>query len=160
MFINRYQYVWKNIDAIRRMEIIKLKNSKSYNEIYGGVTLTFFPISLIALPFMIPIILLKSERMNDFILKIQYALMILLYCLIAIVLSIPLLPLLYVKCIINAVYISLNNKREAFKGQNTIHLLFTLALNPPILFASMVVDLLSLPSMLMASEKGFEFKYQ
>jgi len=70
MFINRYQYMWQNIDAIRRMEIIKLKNSKSYNELYGGVTITFFPISLVALPLMIPVILLKSERMNDFILKV------------------------------------------------------------------------------------------
>ena len=160
MFINRYKFMWQNIDAIRRMEIIKLKNSKSYNELYGGVTITFFPISLIALPFLIPIILLKSERMNDFILKIQYSLMIVMFCIIAIILSIPLLPLLYIKCILNAIFISFNNKRETYKGQNTLMLLFTLTLNPPILIVSMVVDLLSLPNMLLMSEKGFEYKYQ
>jgi len=70
MFINRYKYVWQNIDAIRRMEIIKLKNSNSYDSLYGGVTLTFFPISVIVLPFVIPVVVFKSERLNDFILKI------------------------------------------------------------------------------------------
>lgn len=70
MFINRYQFVWQNIDAIRRMEIIKLKNSKSYNELYGGISNTFFPISIFTLPLIIPVVLFKSERMSDFVLKI------------------------------------------------------------------------------------------
>lgn len=69
MFINRYQYVWSNIDAIRRMEIIKLKNSRSFNEVYGGVTNTFFPISIFTLPLIIPVVFFKSERMSDFVLK-------------------------------------------------------------------------------------------
>ena len=70
MFINRYKYVWQNIDAIRRMEIIKLKNSNSFDNLFGGVTITFFPISVIVLPFVIPVVVFKSERLNDFILKI------------------------------------------------------------------------------------------
>ena len=70
MFINRYKFVYKNLAALRRMDIIKLKNSSSYDEVYGGVTMTFFPVSIIILPFIIPIIALKSERLNDFILKL------------------------------------------------------------------------------------------
>ena len=111
MFINRYKFVFQNIDAIRRMEIIKLKNSNSFDAIYSGVTITFFPISIIVLPFILPVILFKSERLNDFILKLQYALMIVLYCIIAVIISVPLLPLIYLKAIMNSIYIALNNKR-------------------------------------------------
>ena len=160
MFINRYKYVWQNIDAIRRMEIIKLKNSNSFDNLYGGVTITFFPISVIVLPFVIPVVVFKSERLNDFILKIQYALMILMYCLIAVVVAVPLLPLLYVKSIMNAIYILLNNKREAYKGQNLVGLIITVLINPIILVISLFIDLITLPSMLLADERNFEFKYQ
>jgi len=116
MFINRYQYVYVNIDAIKRMDIIKLKNSNSYDPIYGGVTITFFPISVIVLPFMIPVVAFESERLNDFILKLQYALMMFVYSLMAMVIALPVLPLLYIKAIINAIYIFLNNKRQDYKG--------------------------------------------
>ena len=69
MFINRYKFVYDNLEALRRMNIIKLKNSNKYDKLYGGVTITFFPISIIVLPFVIPVIMFKSERLNDFILK-------------------------------------------------------------------------------------------
>lgn len=52
------------------MNIIKLKNSSAYNRWYGAITTTFFPISLICLPFMIFLVIIKSERLNDFVLKI------------------------------------------------------------------------------------------
>lgn len=120
MFINRYQYVWSNIDAIRRMDIIKLKNSRSFNEVYGGVTNSFFPISILTLPLIIPVVFFKSERMSDFVLKFQYIFMIMMYCVIAIFLAIPFLPMLYLKCVANAIYISFTNKREEYKGQNSV----------------------------------------
>jgi len=69
MFINRYKVVWTNLEALRRMNIIKLKNTNSYDKLFGGVTITFFPISIIMLPFVIPVVVFKSERLNDFILK-------------------------------------------------------------------------------------------
>lgn len=160
MFINRYQYVWSNIDAIRRMDIIKLKNSRSFNEVYGGVTNTFFPISIFTLPLIVPVVFFKSERMSDFVLKFQYIFMIIMYCVIAIFLSIPFVPLLYFKCIANAIYISMTNKREDYKGQNTVQLLFTVFFNPPILIISLLIDFLSLPNFLLQSDKNFEYKYQ
>jgi len=116
MFINRLQIVYKNLAAIRRMDIIKLKNSSSFDPLYGGVTITFFPISIMILPFIIPVIIFKSERLNDFILKIQYGFMMMMYVIIAVIFSILILPLIYGKCIFNAFYIVLNNKREAYKG--------------------------------------------
>ena len=116
MFINRYKFVYKNLDAMRRMNIIRLKNSSSFDELTGSISITFFPISICVLPFIIPVVLIGSERLNDFILKIQYALMILFYCCIAVVFSIPILPLLYMKSVINAVYIFMSNKRQEYVG--------------------------------------------
>ena len=160
MFINKYKFVWTNLDALRRMNIIKLKNTNSYDKLYGGVTITFFPISIIMLPFVIPVVVFKSERLNDFILKIQYALMILMYCLLGFIISIPIIPMLYMKLIMNAIFIFFNNKRQDYKGQHLINALFTITLSPVILMISLVVDLLSLPSLLLVDEKSFEFKYQ
>mmetsp|Transcript_8089 Transcript_8089/g.13583 ORF Transcript_8089/g.13583 Transcript_8089/m.13583 type:complete len:171 (+) Transcript_8089:640-1152(+) len=116
MFINRYKFVYKNIDALRRMDIIKLKNSSSYDKLIGGVSLTFFPVNVFLLPFILPVVVFQSERLNDFILKIQYVFMIVMYCVIALLIALPLTPLLYFKCIANAVYIAMKNKREAFTG--------------------------------------------
>ena len=98
------------------MNIIKLKNTNSYDKLYGGVTITFFPISIIMLPFVIPVVVFKSERLNDFILKIQYALMILMYCLLGFFIAIPIIPILYLKLISNAIFIYFNNKRQDYKG--------------------------------------------
>ena len=97
--------MFKNLEADRRMNIIKLKNSISYDELYGGVTITCFPFSIIMLPFLLPIVILKSERLNDMILKMQYAAMILMYCVLGSIISIPVIPLLYLKLIINAIFI-------------------------------------------------------
>jgi len=142
------------------MNIIKLKNTNSYDKLYGGVTITFFPISIIMLPFVVPVVIFKSERLNDFILKMQYAVMILMYCLLGFGLSLPIIPLLYLKLISNAIFIYFNNKRQDYKGQHVLNALFTIAFGPIILFISLVIDLLSLPSLLLVDERNFEFKYQ
>jgi len=57
MFINRYKFVYQNLAALRRMNIIKLKNSSSFDAGIGGVTITFFPISILVLPFIIPVVI-------------------------------------------------------------------------------------------------------
>jgi len=159
MFINRYQIVYKKMASLRRMNIIKLKNSSSFDPLYGGVTITFFPISIMILPFIIPVIIFKSERLNDFILKIQYAFMMLMYVLIAITISIPMFPIMYSKCIFNSMYILLNNKREAYTGQNVVNMVFTVFLNPFIMLISLLVDLICMTGLLLRDERTFEFKY-
>ena len=105
MFINRYKFVYQNLEAFRRMNIIKLKNTNSYDKLYGGVTITFFPISIIMLPFVVPVVIFKSERLNDFILKIQYAVMMLMYCILGSIVSLPIFPMLYFKIIVNGIFI-------------------------------------------------------
>jgi hypothetical protein len=116
MFINRYKVVFKNLDALRRMNIIKLKNSSSFDKVIGGVSITFFPISIILLPFIPAVVMVKSERLNDFILKMQYVILVIFYCVIAVVLSAPIFPLLYFKAVLNSIFILMNNKREVYKG--------------------------------------------
>lgn len=159
MFINRYTFLWRNLDALKRMNIIKLKNSSDYDRLYGGVTITFFPISIVVLPFIPFVVLFKSQRLNEFILKIQYSLMILLYCILAVLISIPLIPILYAKCVCNALYIAINNKRVDYQGQNLVQLVGTVLLSPFVIIFSLLVDLVSLPSLLLKDEKNFEFKY-
>lgn len=86
--------------------------------------------------------------------------MILFYCGIAVVLSVPILPLLYMKSIFNAIYILMNNKRQEYKGQNIISMLLTIVFNPLILALSLLIDLITLPNLLLQDEKNFEYKYQ
>jgi hypothetical protein len=70
MFVLRYHHLWKNIEAIRRMDIIRLKNTQSYDPVFGAITMTYFPINIVLLPFLLPLMFLKSERLNDSILKL------------------------------------------------------------------------------------------
>ena len=70
MFINRYKIVYVNLDAFKRFTIIKSKNSIAYDKFIGGVTITFFPINLIMLPFASPIIIFRSKRASELLLKL------------------------------------------------------------------------------------------
>lgn len=151
MFINRYKTVWSNLDAYRRFMIIKLKNSVSYDKFIGGVTITFFPINLVMLPFSIPIIILRSKRMSDILLKFQYVIMIVLYCIMACTMIIPASPILLVKVYTNAFFIFATNKREAYKGENLIQLIMAVFLSPFVIALSIIVDILSLPNVLLKS---------
>lgn len=87
------------------MEFIHLKNTKNFDSKIGGVTMTFFPINFIIIPFILPVVGFQSERLSDFILKIQYAILIFIYCLIAIIFSVILIPLLILKSLINQIYV-------------------------------------------------------
>ena len=116
MFINKYKQVYKNLDAYRRFNIIKLKNSVAYDKFIGGVTLTFYPINIIMLPFIAPIVAFRSARVSDFLLKIQYVIMMLMYCGIASTFIVPMAPFLYLKILSNSIFILFNNKRQDYKG--------------------------------------------
>ena len=102
MFINRYKTVFKNIEAHKRFSIIKHKNSISYDRFIGGITITFFPINIILLPFILPIALLRNKKASGFLLKLQYGIMVMLYCMVAGCMIIPAIPLLYIKIIVNS----------------------------------------------------------
>lgn len=159
MFINRYKIVWKNLDAYRRFIIIKLKNSVSYDKFIGGVTITFFPINLIMLPLSGPIILLRSKRASELLLKLQYCIMIICYCFLAFLMVVPASPILLVKVYTNAFFILATNKRETYRGENVIQFIIAIFFTPFIIVVSIVIDLLSLPNTLLKSSTMFEHKY-
>lgn len=160
MFINRYKTVWVNLDAYRRFTIIKLKNSISYDKFIGGVTLTFFPINIIMLPFSLILTALRTKRGSDIMLKIQYSIMMIIYCIISAFMFIPTAPILIFKVYANSIFIFLTNKRETYMGENVVQLLMAIILGPILMFLSIVIDLLSLPNVLLKDGKNFEHKYQ
>jgi len=160
MFINRYKTVWINLDAYRRFTIIKLKNSISYDKFIGGVTLTFFPINIIMLPFSLILTALRSKRGSDIMLKVQYSIMMVIYCIISAIMFIPSAPILIFKIYTNSVYILLTNKRENYKGENIVQFLMTIILGPILMVLSIIIDLLSLPNVLLKEGTNFEHKYQ
>lgn len=160
MFINKYKEVWRNLDAYRRFNIIKLKNSVSYDKYIGGVTLTFFPINILMLPFIPFIVFFRSARASDFLLKLQYGLMMVMYCILAGIIIVPFSPILYMKVVANAIFIAINNKRQDYKGQNIIQLITAIFGGPFFIAISMIIDLTSLPGVLLRDSRGFEHKYQ
>ena len=117
MFNNRYQIVFKNLDFLRRLNIIKLKNSVSFDPFLGGITTSFFPINIILLPFIVPILVLKNKALNDLILKSQYVLMGVLYALLALLSCAVIIPLLYFKTCVNSIYIYSTQARQSYKGE-------------------------------------------
>ena len=160
MFINRYKTVYVNLDAYKRFTIIKLKNSVSFDKFIGGVTLTFFPINIIMLPFSVILASLRSKRASDILLKVQYSIMMVLYSLIAGILFIPMAPVLVIKIYANSLYIFATNTRENYKGENIVQLILTIFFGPILVVLSIFVDLISLPNVLLKDSKGFEHKYQ
>ena len=120
MFILRYVNVHKSIEADKRKDIILLKNVINNDQVYGAITMTYFPINIILLPFMVPLVIMKSERLNDTVLKLQYFLLIVFYIAIGAAISVVLLPLLYLKSILNACYIGIKNKRISYRGEGAV----------------------------------------
>ena len=114
--------------------------------------MTYFPINIVLLPFVVFLVLLKSPRLSDFVLKLQYTLLIIGYCVLGLILSCAILPMLYMKCVLNSVYMLKVNKREKYRGQNFINLVSTIFLGPFIVMGSLVKDLFVLNISLMKTE--------
>jgi len=55
-----------------------MKNHLGYDPIIGSITSTFFPINIIMLPLLIPVIIVKNKKLNEMVNKMQYAGMIVL----------------------------------------------------------------------------------
>lgn len=159
MFINKYKQVWKNLDAYRLLKIIRLKNAVAYDKYIGGVTLSFFPINVVVTPFILPILNMRSQRASDFLLKIQYILMIVMYLIMALVFTIPMAPFLYLKMMVNSVYI-LFNRPATYNGENVAHFFVAFLVGPLVILSSIVTDFVTIPSILLKDSKDFERKYQ
>ena len=160
MFINKYKVVWRNLDAYKRFNIIKMKNSISYDKFIGGCTLTFFPLNILMLPLIPPIIALRNPRASDFLLKMQYVTMMVIYSILAGAAIIPLTPILYIKSVANAIYIIFSQSREDYPGEKIVQLISSVIFGPIIISLSLVIDLLTLPNILLKDSRDFEHKYQ
>lgn len=62
--------------------------------------------------------MIKNERLSEFALRLQYLVMVLLYGLVMCFLFVPSVPLLYLKSIINVIYIACKRKRQDYRYQN------------------------------------------
>ena len=159
MFINRYKVVFDNLESLRLFKIINLKNSAQYDKTVGAVTLTFFPVNIIMTPLLIPIATMRSARLSDLVLKVQYTFMMVLYTFLALMMLLPLTPLIYLKVVINAMFVATTQKRVESHLQNCLQLLAAIGGGPIVVFASLVVDLASLPGALLKESGAFERKY-
>mmetsp|Transcript_30418 Transcript_30418/g.46594 ORF Transcript_30418/g.46594 Transcript_30418/m.46594 type:complete len:246 (-) Transcript_30418:419-1156(-) len=70
MFINKYKQMFTQLDSFRRFSIIRQKNAVVFDKYIGGVTMTFFPINMLMVPFIIPILYIRNARASDFVLKL------------------------------------------------------------------------------------------
>lgn len=86
--------------------------------------------------------------------------MVAMYCLIGIVLALPVIPIYYAKCVSNSLYIAGNKQRVDYRCQHVFKVMFTILLNPFLILLSLLLDLITLPSVLLKDEKKFNYKYQ
>lgn len=66
---------------------------------------------------------------------------------------------MYIKSVINSMYIAATRKKTDFFGQNIVQFLIAIIFGPILIFFSFVADLISLPSALLKDSKEFERKY-
>ena len=159
IFIKGYKQVYQEFDANQRMEVIRLKNSSTYEPLFSAVTLTFFPINVLLLPLLLPVVLFKSERLNDFVLKIQYVQLIVMYSMASVAASVVICPLLVLKIGINECYLVYSSARK-YQLKYYIICLFNFTVAPAAVALSLLIDLLTMPKTLLQDEKNFEYKYQ
>mmetsp|Transcript_624 Transcript_624/g.717 ORF Transcript_624/g.717 Transcript_624/m.717 type:complete len:184 (-) Transcript_624:66-617(-) len=159
MFSNTYTEIYLNRNAIRLKRILEMKNRFSYDPIIGSVTSTFFPINIVMLLFMYPVVVVKNKKFNEMINKLQYGLLILFYSVAIFFLQVFLAPFIYAKLILNAINIMLISKQS--KGiERYFEPFFILLVGPFIIGLSILADLVSLFTVLLQSEEHFEQKYQ
>jgi len=136
-----------------------MKNHLGFDPLIGSVTSTFFPINVIMLIPMIPVILVKNKKFNEMVNKVQYAGMILLQAFVIMIFQIMLSPFMYSKMIINSFNIMIFSKNQT-GIERYMEPFFSIVASPFIILISIFVDLISLPNILLVPEEDFEEKYQ
>lgn len=157
--VNKYQSYYKNMEAYTRLNIIRQKSLVAFDPYIGGATLAIFPMNILVSPLLVPIFLMKSDKLSEFALKLQYFLMLGIYLALSFFLLIPLVFLLYLKSVANSVFIMVNFEREDYPKQNVLRFLKALVLGLPVIVLSIFIDILSMPGILMRSNCDFEHKY-
>ena len=109
---------------------------------------------------MLPLVYVRSQRISDFLLKVQYTMMVIIYAFVSLLYFVVAYPFMYIKIVINSFYIALTNTREKYRGENLVQLLNSIFLGPLIIIVSLLVDFIMLPAILLQDEETFELKYQ
>jgi archaellum component FlaF (FlaF/FlaG flagellin family) len=158
MFSNTYQRIYENKNAIRLKRILDMKNRLTYDPMIGSVTSTFFPINILMIPFMIPVIIVQNKKLNEMINKLQYAALIFFQAFVILILQFILFPIMYVKMVLNSINIMIISKNQGI--ERYLEPFFSVIASPFIIFISILVDVASMPTVLLQPEEEFEEKYQ
>jgi hypothetical protein len=85
--------------------------------------------------------------------------MMVVYSFLAGAAIIPLTPILYIKSIANGIFIIFSQISEEYAGQKMVQLFSSVFLGPVIISFSLMIDLMSLPNILLKDARDFEHKY-
>mmetsp|Transcript_12421 Transcript_12421/g.19437 ORF Transcript_12421/g.19437 Transcript_12421/m.19437 type:complete len:188 (-) Transcript_12421:1091-1654(-) len=86
--------------------------------------------------------------------------MMILYFLMALAIIILIIPFLYLKNIVNSIYILRAETRQEYAQQNWVQVAISTFLGSGLIPCSMLVDILILPNLLMKPVEEFEPKYR
>lgn len=159
MFSNTYQAIYENQNAIRLKRILGMKNHLSYDPVIGSVTSTFFPVNVVMLPLMLPVVVVKNRKLNELVNKLQYASMIVLQITAITLFQVILSPIMYVKMVLNSFHIMIISKNQT-GIERYLDPFFSIIASPFVIGISIFVDLVSLPNVLLLPDFEFEHKYQ
>ena len=93
-----------------------------------------------------------------FIIKINYSLQIVIYSLFAGIVSILLIPFVYVKLVINSIIILIKQPNQ-FMYSNLINCVIAIFFGVPLLLLPLIIDFIIMPNLLMRDEELLEAKY-
>mmetsp|Transcript_11798 Transcript_11798/g.18120 ORF Transcript_11798/g.18120 Transcript_11798/m.18120 type:complete len:103 (+) Transcript_11798:1235-1543(+) len=102
--------------------------------------MTFFPINLPLLPFIIPLILLRSESLSLFVLRFQYLIIALFYFVAGMLLAIVTFPFFFIKLVLNAAYSNYNSKQSSYKYQGLANFFISVVGGVPLILVSILAD--------------------
>ena len=109
-------------------------------------------------PFLIPLLLLRSKRLNDVVLKLQYSVLMMTYAVLGGLLLVVCSPVLYGLLLVNSSFILLKGRDKLL--QRVVQFVVSLVCGPVVVLASILVDMLNLPKALFQETDYFEYKYQ
>ena len=159
MFSNTYQAIYENQNAIRLKRILEMKNHLAYDPVIGSVTSTFFPINIVMLPMLVPVLVVQNRKLNEMVNKLQYAAMIVLQISAISLFQVILSPIVYAKMVLNSFHIMIISKNQT-GIERYLDPFFSIIASPFVIGISICVDLLSLPNVLLQPDFEFEHKYQ
>ena len=141
---NTYNIFDERSKGLYLSKILNTRDELSYDECYGAFLTSIPPINAVQIPF-VPISALirygspSLKKLNDFLMKLQYCLFMVIFFTIFIIVSIILLPVAY--------FISIMDKLKAFQSNNDptnkaplMNLIIFIPMGAPILCFDLLAD--------------------